>query len=329
MNHTITAAVLCVLLSGCSSGNPFDDAATAAAEAEEEAVEPTEEEQLTEEEEAVIDEELADSLDSFTYDPDNETLTITGVPTDDGVFNGVYSRRAALDRVGYEAYTAQDGSLDPHVTAYVRDIRGTQGVVVFTGNQFEQTFKGSAYNNTSYSAPVVSASVQDGGLVTYAGTYVGLLNIAGTDEDLLAVADGTPASALSEQATEATGDVVITGDFQDNSVTGVIYNRVLADFNSAVELEPGTDDPLALDDIALDSAAIGDDGSFLGSATIKNSVIGSYGGIFGGQGATEVAGVISVSGHIPESDDEIEAGVFVLSQCGQADADAVCDQPHP
>jgi hypothetical protein len=324
LKHHILLLALLASLAACSSGNPFSDAAEAA---EEEVVE----EELTDEEveEAAVAAELAGDLDSFTYDPDSETLTITGVQFDDGIFNAVYNRDESSDRVGYEAYTAQDGSLDLHVTAYVRDIRGTQAVVVFSGAQFEEHFSGAGYTNSSYSSPVGSEPAVDGGLVTYAGTYVGLLNVGGSSEDLLDVTAGTPDAVLSNQSAEITGKVLVTGDFADNAVAGIIYEREVADFNSSLQLDIESDDPLQLENVALDATEIDSDGAFTGSATQDDAGVGSYAGIFGGTGATEVAGAIAISNHIDDAQNEIEQGIFVLSQCGQDGAGDICDQPHP
>ncbi len=261
--------------------------------------------------------ELSGNLQSFTYNPAAQTLTVVGVPFDDGPQTGVYRRRPALDRGGYEAYTAQDGSLDRHNTAYVKRINNTQAAVVVTGVQFEEIYGGGAYSTGAYSAPVPPGSTQGGGLVSYAGKYVGLLNIPGSGEDLTPVAPGTPAAARSAQAAEVTGDVQVTADFGQTTVDGVIYNRQVTDFN------------VALDDLAMDGAPIATDGTFFGTVSSGNTVQGEYGGIFGGAGATEVAGVVHAEGHISGLTDSIEYGAFVLAQCGQPAQDPICTQPVP
>lgn len=322
MNKHIIILALVAGLAACSGGNPFNDP-----------TDTTDVTDVTGDPDAADDavpEVLAGNLSSFTFNPDDQTLTVTGVPTDDGTLTGVYRRRPGLDRAGYEAYTAQDGSLDRHSTAFVRDIRGTRAATVVTGGQFQQFFAGGAFSNTTFSAPVERASEQDGGLVTYAGGYVGLLNAEGSGEDLLAVAPGTDESVLPVQAAEITGQIIITGDFQDSSVTGVIFNRVLNDVNNDTLLfDPNSDNPVELEDIALDSTPISENGVFSGITSQGNSPVGEYAGIFGGVGATEVAGVQRSTGHIRNevAQNPIENGVFVLSQCGQADEDPLCNQP--
>lgn len=313
MKNQIISLALIATLGACSGGNPFETG------------------QVTDTDGSVdgdtgIPAALSQNLESFTYDPDQQTLTVVGIPSDRGVLDGVYTRKENLDRLGYEAYTAQDGSLDRHVTAYVRDIRGTRAAVVVTGGQFEETFAGGAYDGADYTAP--ESTTEDTGLVTYAGTYVGLLNGGGSDEDLLDVEAGTSPSVLSAQAAEVTGNIVITGDFADSSVSGVIYDRVIVDVDSDGFDDPASADPLAIIDIALDATDIASDGTFSGVATQDDSAVGDYGGIFGGTGATEVAGIVSVAGHVSGYSGIEEDGVFVLSQCGQPDEDAVCNQPH-
>ena len=272
---------------------------------------------------------IAGSVQSVTYDPGSQTLTVVGVPFDDGPATGVYRRRPALDRPGYQAFTAQDGSLDRHTTAYVQNINGTQAGLVLTGVQFEEYYGGVVYSASSYSAPVPTDAQQDGGLVSYAGNYIGLLNGPGSDEDLTAVAAGTSPSATSDQAAEVTGQVLITGDFAQGQVDGVGYNRRVLDYDSNGVLSPNDANPLAVDDLALDGTAIQTDGTFAGTVSVGNQVRGEYAGVFGGTGATEVAGGLFAEEHITEFQNEDEYGIFVLSQCGTPTADPVCNQPVP
>jgi hypothetical protein len=278
---------------------------------------------------APIPDELAGSVQSFTYNPSSQTLSVVGVPFDDGPFTGVYRRRPGLDQAGYEAYTAQDGSLDRHTTAYVRDINGTRAAVIVTGVQFEQVFGGIAYSNTSYSAPVEPGSEVDGGLVSYAGSYVGLLNASGSNEDVTPVTGGgEQGQELTGQAGEVRGQVLITADFSDAQVAGIVFNRVVVDRDATTPgVTPNAANPLQVNDIAFDSTAINTDGTFFGTASVDNNSVGEYGGIFGGDGATEVAGGINVQNHIDEFQNEIEWGTFVLAACGQPQEDPLCNQP--
>ncbi len=278
---------------------------------------------------SAIPETIAGSVQSVTYDPSNQTLTVVGVPFDDGPTTGVYRRRPGLDRPGYQAFTAQDGSLDRHTTAYVQNINGTQAGLVVTGVQFEEYYGGVVYSRGSFSAPVPPDATQNGGLVSYAGNYIGLLNGPGSSEDLIDVTPGTSPSATSAQAAEVTGQVLITGDFAQNQVDGVVYNRRVLDYDSNGLVSPNDANPLAVDDLALDGTAIETDGTFAGTVSVGNQVRGDYAGAFGGTGATEVAGGLFAQEHIAEFQNEDEYGMFVLSQCGTPSSDPVCNQPVP
>ncbi len=289
-------------LTACSDGNPF---------APEEEVDPP----------VVIPpptvpEELKGNLKSFTYDKANDKLVIRGVSLDDTPFSAEYRRRPNLDRGGYHAYTAQDGSLDRHYTAYVKDIDGTRASVVLSGGQFGHYFGGSAYERDGgFEPPKVG---KDSGMVTYAGRYVGLLNGAGDGGDLLPVEPGTPASVTSRQAAEVTGRVIINADFADNTVNGRVYGRRAVDAGQRLE---------SLD---LAPTAIETNGTFTGELTQgPNETRGTYGGIFGGKDAAVVAGTLYAKDHIEGVENEEERGLFVLNQCGTANADALCTQPNP
>lgn len=268
--------------------------------------------------EPTIPEEVAGNITGVTYDAANQTLTVTGTGLDDVAFEDVYTRKPALDIPGYEAYTAQDGSLNRHFTAFVREIDGTYGAVVGSGGQFATVIQGVDYGrNGTYTAP---ATTPNGGVVTYAGNYAGVINGNGTSEDLLPVAPGTDPVLLPGQVAEVVGSVLINAGFGDtqNQVDGVIYNRRIRD--SGVETQ----------DLFLTPTAIEEDGSFTNTVILTDlTSVGTYGGLFGGTEASAVVGGINVSDHIETLDGETEYGVFVLGKCGGANADPICDQPHP
>ncbi|UWQ76217.1 thymidylate synthase [Leisingera sp. M658] len=294
------------VLSACGGGNPFitttDD--------------PTDDPATT------IPEALANDLESVDYDPGNQTLTVTGVGLDETPFTATYVRKPALDRNGYEAYAVQDNALTEHSTAYVRQTEGGYAAVVVTGGQFGTYQGGTTYGRTgSFTAPVTDAGV--GGIVSYAGTYVGLLNINGDGGDLLTPAPGTDPSILPGQSAEVTGDVFINADFtQDSEVKGRIYNRRITDL-------PAT----AVEDLTLMTTAITSDGSFTGAVNAGGTSVGDYGGVFSGADAAAVAGSVHATSHIEAFSGNTppieEYGVFVLGSCDGASPDPVCNQPDP
>ncbi len=289
-------------LAACSGGNPFfptdpGDGGTTP---------PT-----------TVPDEVKGHVDSITYDPVNQTLTIQGTNLDDTPYAAVYTRKPGLDVPGYEAYSAQDGSLGRHFTAYVKEMDNTRAAIVVSGGQFGHYFGGSNFSRTgAYDKPDVS---QPGGTVSYAGAYVGLLNTAGDGGDLLPVAPGTPAEVRPSQAAEVTGSILIRADFVDNSVEGIVYNRV------------ATDSATSMEDLELASTAIDANGQFAGEVEQDNggSTAGSYAGIFGGTDASVVAGSVFAEDHQTGATGLEEYGVFVLAQCGTPNADPLCNQPHP
>lgn len=268
---------------------------------------------------STIPEALANNLESFTYNPNTETLTVRGIDLEDSPFENSYRRRPELDRGDYEAYTQQDGSLDRQSTAYVRDIRGTRAAVVVTGVQFGYYFAGGSYENSSYSAPTSPGSNIEGGLVSYAGNYVGMLNaIGGSTEDLTPINSDVPVGLRPNQPPEVTGTILVNADFSTQTINGGIADRTIPD---APDLE--------VEDLELAPTAIAEDGTFFGSVSVERQDRGEYGGIFGGAGATEVAGIVHAEEHIGSLQNEEEYGVFVLGQCGTDGDDALCDQPVP
>ena len=178
MKHLVAGAVMASLLVGCSDGNPFVDGDTT----DPGATLPTD-----------IPTTIVNDLGSFTYDPVAQTLTITGLTLEADPINASYSRRPALDRNGYEAYTTQESSLDRHATAYVKEISGTRAVVVLTGPQFGTYFGGAAYTRDgAFDPPAVTATT---GLASYAGQYVGMLNASAWAPDGIEELTATTLSA--------------------------------------------------------------------------------------------------------------------------------------
>lgn len=305
MTKFLVAAAAALALSACSggSGNPFaspggDDGADTS---------------------GTVPAELAGDVTSFVYDPAAETLIVKGESLDDTPYEAVYQRKPALDVPGYQAYSSQESSLGRHHTAYVQEIDGTRGGVIGSGPLYGHVFAGAYYERDgSFDPPDVTAP---GGIVQYAGTYVGLMNAGSSGGgDLLPVAPGTDPAILPTQAYEVTGKIIISADFADNVADGIVYDRVIPDL---------ADDPV--ENLELAPAAIDADGRFSDDITQGGGarVVGTWGGIFGGTDAAAVAGATFAREHMDGYSREEEYGTFVLGQCGTADADPVCSQPHP
>ncbi|MBY6135111.1 hypothetical protein KUV61_04680 [Nocardioides marinus] len=291
-------------LSACGGGNPFleDDTTT-----------PDPDPGLQ------IPEELAGDVTSVSYDAANQTLTVTGVGLDSTPVTAQYTRNPALDRVGYEAYTVQQNGLTEHSTAYIRQSEGGYATVVMTGGQFGYFQGGSTYGSDgSFSKPPVDTG--DKGIVSYAGTYVGLLNINGDGGDLKPAPPGSDPAIIPGQAAEVTGNAFINADFSDMRVKGSVYNRTITD-------SPGT----VVENLEFEPTAIASDGSFTGSVTVDKAGVGEYGGVFSGTDAAAVAGTLHATGHIEELNNGSvpieEFGVFVLGSCTGPSADPACPAP--
>jgi hypothetical protein len=280
------AVAAATLLSACGGGNPWIDDGTGGGGST-----PT------------IPDALLGDLESFTYDPVAQTLVVRGISQDASPVAAVYTRNSGLDVPGYEAYTTQASATTPHATAFVQERDGVIAGIIVTGGQSGNYFGGSSYYRAgAYTPPTGTAANQ---IVTYTGTYAGLLNIAGDGGDLLPVPPGTPNSERPFQAAEVTGNATIIADFADNVVSGVINNRVVVD-------EPTID--LSAQSLELAPTAILTDGTFEGAAEQNNVGKGTYGGIFGGAEASAVGGTLFVESHIDGITNVEEYGVFVLGK---------------
>ena len=289
------------VLAACGDGNPFTGGATAP---------PT----TAPVPGITIPSNVQGNVAGFTYDPTNQTLTVTALELDTDLvagadsLNGVYTRQPALDRPGYEAYRIQDTPTERHVTAYVRQIDDTRAGIFVTGGQFETYFGGGLYSRDGDFEPAT-------GKVQYGGHYVGLTNIRrNPPNDLDTITSPTPPPAALQpgQAAEVTGIILITADFVDNTVEGGVSDRVLG----------GTGE--ALESIFLESTEIAANGSFSGNVQQNLINRGNYGGIFGGTDSRVVAGSLFVQAHMGNYTNEEEHGLFVLVQCGTPGASPIC-----
>ncbi len=208
-----------------------------------------------------------------------------GTPTADGDYNRYTLQNSATDRF----FTAFAGaSTDGSVSA----------VVVSDGGQFNRFFGGATANQVSYSAPA-------SGIANYSGDYVGLLNFGP------AAGDGPGESSTPHRSMQVNGEVFFKADFSDNAVNGNIYNRTYGPDGT------GT----ALPEIVLTVGDIAANGSFTGTVELTDQVgVGNYSGVFGGSGATAVAGTVALGagfsdGAIAGADgNEREFGIFVLDR---------------
>ena len=304
-----TTAAL-ALLTACGDGQPFEFGVVTP-------VDPP----LTPDEieaQAAIAESIAGGLIGGTYSTTNGTLSVR-IPLDAGDINTEYARNATLDVPGYLAFSAQNDPLDRiYIGMAARSAdNSVEGVLVMDGGQFTKFFGGTTFRQigTYSEAPLGPTS----GLVSYAGSYVGLSNINATASNAgLPVPSGTDPALIPGQAGRVTGDVFINADFAENQINGAIYNRT------------SIDNSVPLDNVFLIPTEIDATGRFLGDAENEGQErIGDYGGTFGGLGATGIAGGIHLTDYIDGIEKEEEYGIFVLTQCGLAGDTAICDGVQP
>ncbi|MDF1853991.1 thymidylate synthase [Pseudooceanicola sp.] len=279
---------------------------------------------------------VAGDLSSITYDATAQTLVVSGITLDDKPVEGTYVRQAALDAQfgGYQVFTSQDDSLDRHAIALVLQSQGTaqtgqvRAGVAATGGPRNRYFAGGYYERDGdYDPPDVSAT---SGLVSYAGSYVGLTNIGVRDGLLIAVDPTVPIELQPYRAAQVTGNVFLNADFGDNSVEGNIYNRTI--------VPTGQNLPslvLVASSIATDGTFSGEveydsfqtDPTYAGLDPTTDNDIGDYAGIFGGTDSASVGGLVHLT-ELDGPDDRLtyegeeEYGVFVLQQCGTTGANS-------
>ena len=205
---------------------------------------------------------------------------------------------------GYSRFTQQDDDLDRAYTALAgeSDDGSVQATVVIDGGQFNRYFGGGTVTQNNYTAPT-------SGLVSYAGDYAGVSNVGPVADN----PNNADPSLLPATAVDVTGTVFINADFTDNVLNGAVYDRVM-DYD-------GTD--IDLQDVVLTVTSIEADGSFTGSVEFGDlTPVGGYDGAFGGDDASSVAGVVSLTegflegvSQFDEVIGEAEYGVFVIDQC--------------
>lgn len=271
---------------------------------------------------AQIPEALSNNLEAASYDPVNDTLTLRLSTLNAQTLDASYIRTEELDRPGYQAYTLQDDPLDRHVTAMVAQSADdtVKAGVASDGGQFNTFFSGGFYErNGTYTQPTQ-------GLVSYAGTYAGVTNIDAPGAQLLPITGTVPNINRPRQSAQTVGDVFLNVDFSSNVVNGSITGRnfpQILDTNGV---------PQELPTVILRSAGIDTDGRFSGNLVqyigSDSPDIGEYGGIFGGENASSVAGVVALTEFDGEGnplgyEGERETGVFVLAKCGTAQEDAL------
>jgi hypothetical protein len=206
---------------------------------------------------------------------------------DGTAFAADYTRRPDLDVPGYEAYVAQQSADRSFLALFRENPRGN----LVAGAVGDNGFAGDAFGGTTY-VRIDTWSVPRTGSATYIGSYAGVFASGGSLPNRTV---GTAQLDASFTAME------ITGEIRDRSVVG----------------------GPALATQTLAPTGINANGEFLGSTQFPDlSTSGTYGGIFGGVDATDVAGVMVFT---PIQGSTIEEfGSFNTARCGTAGDDPAC-----
>lgn len=253
------------------------------------------------------------NVTSASFDGDAGTLTVQ-IALDGNDDLQQYIAVGTLD--GYSRFAIQDDPLDRQFVAFARESDDglLQAVVVSDGGQFNRAFAGGAITQNAFTAPA-------SGLASYAGDYVGLTNLGPS----LVTGNGADPAIVPEATTDVTGNVFINVDFASSQMNGAIFDRVYDPTGAAIDLQ----------DIVLAVTDIEGNGQFNGSVEFDDfEEVGTYSGALGGNQATSIAGIVSLSeGFLDEAtfggnpvtvfDDvegEIESGVFVSEQCSAGGA---------
>lgn len=239
---------------------------------------------------------LRGNLLSANFNQAAGTLTAVIDPLDASPVTVTFARNAALDRAGYQAFTYQESTSNRLFLALFRTTtNGAASGGVTASGQFTEMIWGANYAaNSAFAAPAA------GGLASYSGRYMGMLNSGTT-----VPGPGAPFNPIQPYRVE--GQVLLNADFTNNNVEGGIRNR------SVVE----TTTPL--DSLFLTITEITSTGTFAGKVEFGDrEEAGSYGGTFAGTGGTAVAGIIDVK-PISGDSDVLEKGVFVLDRCAPGD----------
>jgi hypothetical protein len=260
---------------------------------------------------------VAQHLRSAEYTPGAPTMKIDLRTLDGTPLAATYQRAAEFDVAGFDAYTVQETRSQRQFLALFKRGTATEAGVVADGGQFVNYFGGGTFARLqpfTLPTPVTPLPTQTNQnpqptlLATYVGGYVGLLNFGPS------VANTTiPAS----RSFRVEGEVAINADFnaENMSLNGGIFNRVILPDPNATPAEGNLPGPAPLQDVFFEFTQITSSGSFSGIVKFTpTKAIGNYAGVFGGAGASEVAGVTLIK---PIDGDQTarEHGAFVLPKC--------------
>jgi len=326
MNIKLVAPLALLLLGACD-GNPIGTG-------EEVPVEPcTEDCPVEPGDPVVIPALLGANLKAIVYDEVSDSFRITFTSLDTTPRVATWDRQEDLEAgiEGYRAYKVQEDELDRFFLGLARTSNdgSVTAIAAGDGGQFNRAYQGGSYaRNGAWNAPV-GTEADGSGQVSYAGTYAAVTNIPAPRPGQIMPVDPPQAPELIPgQPSRVRGDIFINANFTDNAVNGAIYNRVLVDYNFALQA------------VILVATDIEANGTFVGiterwvNDDPSMTPTGVYGGVFGGTDATAVGGVVALTALYGSPGGQVieswrEHGLFVLQKCGTAGDAAICDEVEP
>lgn len=256
------------------------------------------------------------NLRSMTYNPDNGgTLKVNLKGLQSSPAQVTFTRDSTRDVGGYRAFTYQETGLQRKYLALVRDnARGNLRVMaVADGGQFNRHFGGTTFARIdAFTRPNVSSGTEEGQF-SYAGTYAGVF-VPGEPANTT-----LPTSLQPNQPATVTGSALINANFANDQVNGGVTNRWVLDSSG--------NRVLRLENIAFPATEINAGGRFVGDVEFSgepDASIGTVAGLFGGRGATDIAGTLVIN-PISGEDNIWEYGVFTLPRCDTAGASPLCN----
>lgn len=335
MDKTRMALLALVLLAGCD-GNPIGRGTDTDPDPDPDPDAP-----------ATGSANMVQDMRGFRYDGRTLEIDMAGVSSS-GEY-GTFRRRPEMDLPAsgglpaYLAYEFQETDMTRSYLAYVaRNDRDTLlAVAAADGGQFNEHNGGGGWIRvTGYSRPEIADSPSptpgpEQGTFSYYGSYAGVFVPGPRDPD----GPPRPDPLQPQEPLGVRGVIQVNAQFEragtGEVVEGGITNRTLHDRDgtqiTSIDLvdEDGnitTIDTTTLPDLVLRETAISDNGTFLGNVEFRgapDSTIGRYDGAFGGNGATDVAGVIWIK-PIRNQDEIFEYGAFNLPRCDLAGASPIC-----
>lgn len=290
---------------------------------------------------------VVQDMRGFRYDGTTLEIDMAGVSSS-GAY-GTFKRRRAMDlpasggQPAYLAYEFQETNMTRSYLAYVAaNQRDTLlAVASADGGQFNEHNGGGGWVRvTGYSRPNIADSPSgtpgpEQGTFSYYGSYAGVFVPGAADPD----GPPRPDPLQPQEPMGVRGVIQVNAQFERSAtgevVEGGIVNRTLhgRDGSQVTSINLVDDDgnittidTTTLPDLVLRETAISANGTFLGDVEFRGAPdqsIGSYDGAFGGDGATDVAGVIWIN-PIQNQDGIWEYGVFNLPRCDLPGASPIC-----